>query len=100
MELQYVTCVFVGADEPMAIATSANFGAERRWIADGGSPSAPDPHYQGCCVEGSLWAATADFNQLKASIGYWSALDPTAVEFSEIIYADGGRQVNSTAVSH
>lgn len=100
MELQDVTCIFPGADESVDIATFANSGDEHRWIADGGSPTSPDPHYPGCCVQGNLWAATVDFNSLKAEDGYWSALDPTAVEFSEIIYAIGGRQVDSRAVSH
>jgi hypothetical protein len=100
MELQDVACIFPGADEPMRIATFANSGDERRWIADGGSPSSPDPHYPGCCVQGSLSAATVDFDSIKAEVGYWSAVDPTAVEFDVIIASIGGRQVNSPAVSH
>jgi hypothetical protein len=100
MELQDVTCVFSGFDGPVDIATFANSSDERRWIADGGSPGSPDPHYPGCCVQGSLWAATVDFNRMKAEVGYWSALDPAGLDFDVIIDSIGGHQVNSPAVSH
>jgi hypothetical protein len=40
-----------------------------------------------------------DFNKLKAEDGFYSALDPTAVTFGQIIYALGGIQVNSPARS-
>ena len=66
MEFKHVTCAFAGGDEPIAIAAFTSYGAERRWIPDCGSPDSPGPRYQGCCVQGNLWAATADFNQLKS----------------------------------
>lgn len=75
-ELHNVTCIFTG------------------------SPNVLVDIAPGCCVQGSLWAATVDFNTIKAGVGYWSALDPTAVDFDVIIASIGGRQVNSPAVSH
>ena len=98
MELQDVTCSHGGT--PVEIGTFANAHQEHRWIADGGSPMSPDPDYAGCCVQGDLWAATVDFNKLKAESGYYFALDPTAVMFAEIEDALGGSQVNSPAVYH
>ena len=98
MELQDVTCSL--GQIPVEIGTFANAHDEHRWISDGGSPMAPDPHYPGCCIQGDLWAATVDFSKLKAEVGYYSAMDPTAVLFNAITYAHGGSQVNSPAVSH
>jgi hypothetical protein len=42
----------------LKIATFAGQADETQWIQNGGSGSPPDPSYAGCCIEGTLWAAT------------------------------------------
>jgi len=66
MELGDVTCKM---DVQVEIATFANARDEQPWINDGGSPTSPDRHYQGCCIQGNLWAAIVDYNRLKAGYG-------------------------------
>jgi hypothetical protein len=42
----------------LEIATFTDQADETQWIQNGGSGSPPDPSYAGCCIEGTLWAAT------------------------------------------
>jgi len=99
MELEDVTC---NLGVQVDLATFADARDEQRWIDDGGSPASPDRRYQGCCIQGSLWAATVDWSRYKAEIGgaSFEAGDATAVDFDVIRASIGGHQVNSTVWSH
>jgi len=77
-----VTCTLQDGAQ-IEIATFANSGDERQWISDGGSPSAPDPAYAGCCIEGNGWAATVGFNNSQG---------PMDVDYNYVIKAIGRRQ--------
>ena len=100
MELQDVTCT-LGDGVPVEVGTFANAQGDGEDAGIGGGLlMSHDPDYPGRPrIEGDLWAATVDFNKLKAEVGYYSAMDPTAVDFSVITSALGGRQVNSPAWS-
>ena len=76
-----VTCDLPGGSQ-VEIAAFATHAGEVQWIANGGSGSPPDPSYAGCCIEGTLWAAT---------VGAPDYVDTGSVP---VIRALGGRVVN------
>lgn len=80
IETEDVTCTLADGDE-IEVATFPSSADETAWIADGGSPSTPDPDYIGCCVQGPGWAAMVD------------GLNDVLTDNYDITRALGGREV-------
>ena len=79
--VQDVTCIMPDGSQ-VELVTFATSADEQQWIASGGSPATPDPQYDGCCLQGTGWAAT---------IG--DGGNGTLVDWYDVTKALGGRQV-------